>query len=162
MPKKRDETKWRESTAKELLVQDLISGKIPLEGKRDAKKHYNSRPEFQRFEYKNFRTNLQTQRSLIINDKASAQFDIDAVARHERICPAKSHNNRGEPQWVGSTAEGLLRVDMAAGKHLRMTPMQLYMSKDEYQVHKEEVFRKRIYQSERKRKYKNYLASLQR
>jgi hypothetical protein len=51
-------------------------------------------------------------------------------------------------------AKLLLRADVEAGKHLRMTPRELQIT---YQMFEPDIFRQRIYQEVRRSKFVNYL-----
>jgi hypothetical protein len=162
MPKKKqnEEDPWKNSKAKKLLTQDLISGEIPLDSDdMQPMIVYHQRPEFIDFEYTRFRDRLRELRNQIIEKTARAASDSAAHARDRQIYPKPTHNHRGEPRWEGSEAERLLRVDMDENKHKNMKPMELYNTREEYyDNYKLVVFRKHIDQEERCRKFLVYWA----
>jgi hypothetical protein len=150
---------WKDSDAKKLLYQDLISGLIPLED-MEPRVVYLQRPEFADFEISHFRDRLRDLRRQITDKNNSAASDSAALARDRLIYPKKTHNHRGEPRWEGSEAERLLRLDMDDGKHNRMKPMDLYNSREEYYANYPlAVFRGHINQEDKRRKYIAYRSS---
>jgi len=149
---------WMNSKAKKLLLEDLLSRKIPLDTKgMGPRKVYNQRPEFAEFEYGRFRDRLRDLRRTALNKKEQATSESAALAHDRRIHPKATHNYRGEPRWEGSAAERLLRLDMDAKKHERMKPSELHCSRNEYSDYPLKVFRKHIHQEECRRKYIAYL-----
>jgi hypothetical protein len=66
-------------------------------------------------------------------------------------------NCRGETVFDLSAAKLLLRADVEDGKHLTMKPLQLQMTRDEYKPYSAKVFKHRIYQEVRRKKFINYL-----
>lgn len=153
MPKK-TETTWKDSEAKRLLVQDLMSGEIPLDpNEMEPAQVYLQRPEFANFGYERFRDRLRDLRAQIRASKHHASSDSAALAHDRRIYPKKTNNHRGEPRWEGSEAERLLKLDIDEGKNMSLIPIDLYNSQNEYKKYPLKVFRKHIDQEERRRKY---------
>jgi hypothetical protein len=149
--------KWQGSQARKLLVDDLVSGLIPLESKGDCgmqpRDVYNMRPEFREFPYEKFRDQLRSLRNQISKKKESALSDCAALAHDETIHPKKLTNHRGELRWEGSVAQQLLRLDMNDGKHKSMKPSELYSSRLAYSEHCSlGTFREHIYQETRLRR----------
>jgi hypothetical protein len=122
---------------------------------------YEQRPEFTQFPYKNFRTNLNNLRKDIIEKMAIAVSESAALANDRRIHPKKVLNPRGEPRWEGSETIRLLRLDMDAGKHHTMKPLELRQTRQQYRNYPKGVFRGHIEQEERARKYIVYLKNKQ-
>lgn len=149
---------WKGSKAKELLQEDLVSGKIPLDAtEMGPQVVYCQRTEFADIEYTKFRDRLRDLRKKIKQENAFASYDAAALARDRKIYPKAEHNHRGEPRWEGSEAERLLRLDMDEGKHKIMKPIKLYHSRSEYnENYPLTVFRKHIGQEEQLRKYIEY------
>lgn len=88
-------------------------------------------------------------------EKDQKAFDI-AVKNH----PTPKLNFRGEPQWNGSRAQELLKLDIADGKHTTKEPIALRESKEEYKVYSLDTFRDHIYQELRLIKFQHYVDSL--
>ncbi len=61
------------------------------------------------------------------------------------------------PEWEGSEAQSWLKKDMKAGKHDTLQPMELWETRDAYQLFPLEVFRDHIYQEIRTGKFLNQL-----
>jgi hypothetical protein len=147
--------KWRNSKARYLLEQDLVSGAIPLESSAMKPSDvYMQRHEFSSFEYKHFRDRLRELRKNILAQKDCAISDHEALIHDRQMHPKPVKNHRGEPRWEGSEAERLLRLDMDAGLHNMMKPKDLYVTRVEYSnSYPLFVFRKHIYQEEQRRKF---------
>lgn len=153
---------WRYSLAKEQLLRDLTVGTIPLDkdemGPKDV---YNlpDRPEFRKYRYENFRTNLNTLRKAIIQKQASAISDSAALARDLQKYPTRAYNHRGEPRWEGSAAQESLIYDVgtAAKEGKRLTVEEIYYERDEYQDFLRRTIQKHIYQEEDAIKFQVYV-----
>jgi hypothetical protein len=122
---------------------------------------YLQRPEFAKFKYENFRSNLCNLRKDIIAKKASAVSESASLAKYRRAHPKEALNHRGEPRWDDSEAERLLRLDMDEGKHRTMKPSELRQTRHQYLAYPKTVFRGHIDQEERRRKYIVYLKKKQ-
>ena len=106
MPKKNQPPTWKNSKAKNLLEEDLISGAIPLDSD-DMKLMdvYHQRPEFSHFVYAHFRDRLRDLRRQIKDKNDRATSDSAALAHGQQIYPKATHNHRGEPPWEGLKTE---------------------------------------------------------
>jgi hypothetical protein len=149
--------KWQGSQARKLLVDDLVSGHVPIKSKGDGgmkpQDVYNMRSEFREFPYDKFRDHLRCLRRQICEKKEAALSDSAALANDETIHPKKLKNHRGELRWEGSMAQQLLRLDMDDGKHQIMKPENLYNSRFEYlEQCSLGTFREHIYQEMRRRR----------
>ena len=79
------------------------------------------------------------------------------MIRDREIHPRQTHNHRGEPVFDMDQAKDELREDVKNGVHLKMTPEELWSSKDVYQKFDKDIFRPRIYQEVRRAKMINYM-----
>jgi hypothetical protein len=147
---------WRNSMAKKLLEEDLKSGRIPID--HDPEDVYLQRTEFFDFEYEHFRARLRDLRDVMINHLDRAASDSAALAhdRQAACYPKPTHDHRGKLRWEGGEAERLLRIDMENGKHKRMKPELLHITRGEYQHYTLPVFRCHIDQEVRRQKFRNY------
>jgi hypothetical protein len=151
---------WAKSKAREWLIADLRAGVVPLDRKAvKAKAIHQSRPEYSSYEYQYFRGKLCALRHMVADERNDIAFDVRALANHRRVCPPTPDNHRGEPHWVGSAAEVLLKQDLDAGLHMTMRPSKLHDSREEYKVYPLAVFRKRIDQTLQSKKFLAYLVS---
>jgi hypothetical protein len=148
---------WRGSEAQKVLHLLLVSGDLPAE--QDAMTPlaiWNTfclpRREFSGFLYKKFPPRLRAMQKQHRTKVGRADDELNALVNDRLHFPVPSHNHRGEPRWNGSEAERLLKVDVAAKNHERMTPMQLHGTRTEYGDYPLEVFRKHIHQEVRRLK----------
>lgn len=135
---------WRYSNAKVLLIEDILAGRCDDLGPEQV---YMMRRAFQKYPFKNFKTNLNNLQQAIERDEGRADRDALAVAYDRQLHPppavTQPHNY---PRWDGSEAQRLLKLDIAAEAHTQMTPEQLYFDKPAYREFPLEVFRKHLYQ----------------
>ena len=136
-------TPWE--IAKEILIQEISEGRV-LEtmGPKDV---YVMKEEYQRVEYKKFRTNLNSLRKALNKLKNTAAIDTAAVVHDRRLHPINMDNrNFSHPRWDGSDSQKLLKIDVAPEKQDTMKPKDLQMTQEEYQVFPLDVFHKHIHQ----------------
>lgn len=161
--KAKKKLQWQWSDAKGLLFQDIIDGHVPLEydrqGGKTAKQIFEERyvnaPAFQISNFndvKAFGTRLTSIRSQIRDKMERAQEDAMALQNDRLIYPKPTIDSKGLPKWKGSVAQELLIIDLKKKKHKRLTPMQLRLTKPEYQTYPLDCFRNRIYKELRKLK----------
>jgi hypothetical protein len=128
--------KWIDSRGKQLLLQDLLSGRISLISPREwtAKRDCNlaDRPQFRLYPYNNFVTNFRNLRKKILQETVSSATDSHALAHDRSIHPVAPFNQLGEPRWEGSLAQKLLSADIDDAKHTRMKPHILHGTREEY------------------------------
>lgn len=132
-------------------MDDLKTGKVPVNGKGDVDLIFASRPEYE--DRKKFTERLRVARSKTMEMNARSAFDDAAIASDHLVFPRKDTNFLNKPRWEGSKAQGLLRIDVAAKLHLNMKPKELYAARCEYREFDLSIFRGHIYQEERRQKY---------
>ena len=138
--------KWKNSEAKRLLRDDIVSGVVPPAMK--AKAVYETRPEYKKWAYKNFPKNLKSLREVIATSYARMQTDCEAYGHDRGILktlPGAVSNQPNIP-WHQSPAKLLLKEDVDKGKHIEMDPMDLHSTRAEYLTFPLKVFRNHIYQ----------------
>jgi hypothetical protein len=154
-PKPKKPTPWAKSAAKKLLEFDISRQKDLKANGYPKEPHivYVMRPEFQRYKYKNFRTNLNNLRKKVRKDREAATEDDTFVAKQLQKVPYSLRTVIGYgdrrvsyPRWPGHPAQHMLRFDMDMEKHLEMTPTELCASRPEYREFPQDVFRKHIHQ----------------
>jgi hypothetical protein len=124
---------WAHSDAKLFLRDELMSSRDHKFWKPETKaaqilKEY---PIFQPYE-KNFATNFKNLKDVIEGNLYQIEFDTKAVDKHLRNFPRSTHNNRGNLLWHIHPARALLIADIAAGRHVGRTPLQLKSDRVEY------------------------------
>jgi hypothetical protein len=154
MSRKNGTEPWRNSVARQLLEQDILSGAIPLTNvEMTARAVHSLRPEFLQLPYDSFPRRLQALRDLC---KAKMERGIsDAAAYHNdrRFDQQPTFVALGLPRWEGSDAQTALKLDITEGLHLQLTPKQLRESRREYQVFGLKTFRGHIHQEVKRRKF---------
>lgn len=161
MAKKKDkEDVWRTCTARKLLKDDIIMGRVLPQ--MDATEVYATRTEFMKFPLKRFKPNLQNLRAAIARDYRRMCRDCEFYGHDLALLKEIRANDlpRAIP-WHKSDAKPLLEKDIQGKVHLnilengeKLTPKQFYQTRVEYRAFTLDVFRNHIYQ-ELKRLEKN-------
>jgi hypothetical protein len=143
-PRQADERgPWEKSESKALLRTGLLTGEITPD--MQPRQIFALHPEEHgKWGYNNWTGNLRTLRSAIARDKDRMKNDVTAFASDLSI--VRSTRVGGEAVWHHTTAPQLLAKDVDEGKHLIMSPSELYETQDEYKRFSLHVFRKHIYQ----------------
>lgn len=142
-PKSAKANQWRNSHAKEILLNKLMDGTIPLTKEElGPNEVYKLHAEFQEFPYINFRTNLNSLRKEVKAQKAKTMVD-EAALQHDRGITRRTISQRGYPFWPLSEARELLIQDLQEMKNasIKMTAKVLHSSRAEYQVYPLPAFR---------------------
>lgn len=152
---------WKKCPGREILLEDLEPGGI-LEDQRDrpAKdlwRFYEKLPEFAGVPFKQFEKQLKVYLVTSSVDKEMAERDAKALRHDRAIHPRSSRNHRGELVFDMHVAKDLLRRDVENGLHLKMKPSDLRKTQEAYMQFSKSVFRHRIYQEVRRRKFLHYL-----
>lgn len=147
---------WRHCEAKELLIEDLRSGAIPLDKKEmSIQQAYDSRPEYQATARDQWAERLRRTKIMVGFSLRRAQVDIDFVALEETQFDVKEHDSLGRRRWDGSPAQMLLRQDVEDGYDVLFDAETLYELRDEYEQFDLPTFRKHITQERRRKKRLN-------
>jgi hypothetical protein len=154
--KKAKKWKWEYSTAKEALRKAIYAGTVTVNMSLDD--IFASIPEVGATDRKKFASRIRALRKQIQAETGAVASD-EAAHAHDRVLrPTPTHNYRGEPRWEGSEAQRLLKLDVAAGKHLSIKPSQFHASRVEYTQHYSvKTIREHIYQEQKYVKYCKYL-----
>lgn len=149
---------WQYHPAREFLLEKLRLGDFPADYKRmrpfDVWNKYCDDDVFEGMEYDSkFTARLLRLRTQFNKGKDRADEDLLAFNLAKANHPPPPGNHRDEPQWNGSEAQRLLRLDMDDKKHFDLKPSDLWESRDEYQLFYLETFRDHIHQEDQTRKY---------
>lgn len=148
----KETTSWRKSIAKRMLCEEIANGTV-TEG-MDWKVVFESKAEYRATKKRLFEERLKRLCKRFNNSKNNAEYDEQGLEHDRQMFPSPAQNYRGEPQWEGSEAQAYLRQDITAGLHNTHTPMDLWLSRDEYHLFfPQGVFREHIYQEVRCQKY---------
>ena len=155
---------WRSSQAKAIILEDLKNGKLPLDEKKVSAKQawtvYQKLPEFQGVCYEQFKDRLSDHRRAV--QKKTTQYEREELAfQHDCIIHPRdeTHDRRGNLIFSRHPASALLREDLNNGAYPRMTPSELWNSRPEYKLFSLHVFKGRIYQEIRYKKFCNWCES---
>ena len=162
MPKDPTYIDWRRSEAKLVLLDDLQKNVLPLdESVVSAEQAWAVYSEHEAFkglvEFKQFKIQLKAHRQQVMKKKPDLSLQLHALAHDRQLHPRASHNNRGEPVFDMSDAKALLRSDIEEDKHLGITPSQFRQTRVEYKQFPLKIFKERVYQEVRRRKFVYYM-----
>ena len=114
-------------------------------------------PEFAGVPFAQFKKQLEKLLATSGADKEMAERDARALIHDRSINRRRSRNSRGELVFDMHVAKDLLRRDFERGMHLEMKPLDLRRTQETYIQFTKKVFRNRIYQEVRGRKYRHYM-----
>jgi hypothetical protein len=142
---------WKDSKAKQILREDIISGFVP--GSMSAKDAYNDEREGRKqlyapYKFENFTNNLRNLRKQITTLQKLADEDSAALIRELQLYPPSEADPRGHPVWNGSKAQASLEQDVTAiiaGMLEKKPPKLLQLSRAEYQLFPLTTFRDHYY-----------------
>jgi hypothetical protein len=156
---------WKKSAARELLLEDLEPPKGWLYGvdTLDAKyvyDYYKAGHEeiFEEVPFSQFETRYN-EAIKNASKRRARSTEEDAMLEHDRrLHPRQTHNHRGEPVFdMDEEAKAQLGEDIKNKLHKRMTPTELWQSREMYLKYKANIFKHRIYQYEKRVKFLNWL-----
>ena len=143
--KKKKPEQWKDSEAKRLLREDIIAGVVL--SSITVSDVYKMRPEYEKWPFENFQTNLRSLRKKIATDYERMQTDCEAYGLDQEFVKTMlSGDHQPKSLWHKSEARKLLKVDVNEGKHLQMKPSELRATRVEYLTFPLKVFRDHIYQ----------------
>lgn len=158
---------WRNHPAKEIIQNDFLVGGIFYEALKENKEidlkvlfltYTKSHPNiFEEVQFSQFQARVN---DYVTRFKVGHQRSIDEEAwmAHDRsLHPRQVRNTRGELVFDLHQGKQLLRDDVKNGRHIGVLPRVFRMSRPEYCEFPEDIFRQRIYQEIRFRKYCNHL-----
>jgi hypothetical protein len=163
--KKNGRIDWKKSAAREILLEDLEPPKGWLYGvdNLDAKlvyDYYKHRHEeiFELVPFAQFKTRYH-EAIKIASKRRSRSAEEEAMLNHDRgLHPRQTHNHRGEPVFdMDVMAKAQLSEDIQNNLHKRLTPMELWQSREVYSKYQLKIFRHRIYQYTKRVKFLNWL-----
>jgi hypothetical protein len=106
-------------------------------------------------QFRLFICRLRAARKSVAEGIQRCDFEAAALESDREIYPPSLFNQRNEPQWQGSSAEILLKADVANKKHLQMKPQQLHQTQDDYLLFPLHVFRGHIHQEVKLQKFRH-------
>ena len=143
-------TKWQ--IAKPLLERDYLDGTVTDSMKR--MQVWKSRPEYEACNINSFGTNFLLIKKKAKEMKRRAVIDAAALCYDRFLYPITSEN-----RWDGSAAQRFLKQDIELGFYEYFTPMDLWLSREEYQEYDINIFRPHVHQEIRSKLETNYWLS---
>jgi hypothetical protein len=146
---------WRKSAAKLIILSDIQEGVLPnhLTAQEAWESCYRHIAAFRNVPYTQFRDRLRAHRQQHQKDTVRAAEEEIALEHDRRLFPRETHNLRGEPVFDMSYAKLLLREDVQNEIHLTMNPSDFHNSRPEYILFKSRIFRDRLRQEIRRKKF---------
>jgi hypothetical protein len=163
--KKNGRIDWKKSAAREILLEDLEPPKGWLYGvdNLDAKHVYDYykvkyKEIFELVPFAQFKTRYHEAIKIAAKRRARSAEE-EAMLNHDRgLHPRQTHNHRGEPVFdMDVEAKAQLSEDVQNNLHNRLTPMELWKSREVYSKYQLKIFRHRIYQYKKRVKFLNWL-----
>ena len=139
-PKKKEKApSWQHSKAKQIMVQDMLDGLVPVNEKiKDPERLYTELylplEEFKPFPWHkvNVPGRIKRLQATVSKLGDSLKRDLDALENDRRLHPNPTLGHNGLKLWKNSEADRLLKLDMAAGRHHSMGHKNLRLSRPEY------------------------------
>jgi hypothetical protein len=145
---------WKTSKAKQLLMQDIVDGKVTRE--MGSMVVFNMRPEYKVYKYTCFQTNLRNLRRALDKLKNSADEAKIAYGNFIQRNPPATITSYGYPVWEKSQAQTLLRSDITSGDRSSIEHKDLWQTRQEYKIYPFQVFRDHVYTEIRRHKSRAY------
>ena len=159
---------WRTSDAREIVLDDLMEGRLPLDNDIVSEQEawdemYVSLPEFEDVVFSQFKQRLKDHRKQVTRIKEAENFFLNAFRRdkhlrEEGFIPGGGlYDRHGNRIFDRSSAKPLLKEDVSDELHKTMTSEQLHASRDEYLEWDLGVFRRKLRQEISTQKWFFYL-----
>jgi hypothetical protein len=158
---KEPKIRWGKSKARDLLFKDLVDRKIPRQAVDEHNKStmkletiFQMHPEYKLYDRTKFSGRLSDLRRIYDEFMFRAEIDQEAFEHFRDNHQPSLFSHKGYPEWQGSEAQRLLKLDIEAGKHTRMSKTDLHDSNREYyENYPLDTFRDKVYQELRTAKY---------
>jgi hypothetical protein len=158
---KEPKIKWGKSKARDLLYKDLVDGNIPRQAVDEHGRStmrlediFQMHPEYKLYDREKLSSRLSNLRKMFDECMLRAEIDQEAFEKYRQNHQPSLFSHKGYPEWQGSEAQRLLKLDIEAGKHTQMSKTDLHESNIEYYENFPlDVFRDKVYQEIRTGKY---------
>jgi hypothetical protein len=153
---------WAESEARSVVISDLQDGILSLDFRvtpvQEAWEYYRKLPEFSIVCYAQFKDKLSGHRRAVIKAGNRRQMEEAAMQHDRQLSPMKKQSTQGVLRYDLSATKPLLREDVKAGRHFKMTTAALRASRPEYmQEYSMRKFGEHARQEVKYQKFVNYL-----
>lgn len=159
---------WRPSAARQVIIDDLAEGRLPLDdsvvtAEEAWEEMYFVLPEFQNVTFSQFKARLKDHREQARRRTNAANTFIIAF-RHDQelqrqgyLAGGGMYDRHGQLIFDRSAAKPLLRQDVIDELHKNMAPEELRDSRDEFKEWPLEIFKRRLRQEIATQKWLYYL-----
>jgi hypothetical protein len=153
---------WKGSTPRRILIEDLVTGMLPVDGTElsadEAWYTYYSRlEEFKNVPLEQFRERVSDHREQVNGDLGRAITEESYFLYDRRLHPRPTTNGRGEIIYDLHPAKLLLRDDVENNRHVGIRPSELQRTRREYHDFKRRIFKEHIYQEIKRIKFINWM-----
>ena len=147
--------KWnKKNLVRRQLKTDLANGYIPAGTNAEAA--WSMRAVYEEIKpIELWKSRYNSMVKMVKEGQARALEDANHFYMDRMVHPRHKINARGEPEWVEHEAKELLAIDMDEDLHKKMTKLELYNSRLQYQEFTLETFRGHVYQEEQTRKWRD-------
>ncbi|KAG7371241.1 hypothetical protein IV203_019811 [Nitzschia inconspicua] len=119
--KKEPAIKWKHSRARQLLYQDIMDNKVPLDPKDDLSLSlediFSMHAEYAEYDFGLFHGRLKSLRKTICAMNTRSEIDRRAYENYVSSHPVSLYSHGGYIQWQGSAAQKLLQEDIKNELH---------------------------------------------
>ena len=150
--KKKREKDWQYSEEKMFLRQALFDEHSRIHKMDTVLEVYNSRSEFQRFDYISFERNFKALRDQVKKELCIADRDNELFEKIKHMYKRQPLTKYGYPFWDTHEATKLLEEDLRQGHHVGLSPCEMHEMRKEYQEFPLEIFRNQLYREKRRQK----------
>lgn len=153
---------WFNSPAREIIMEDLQEGILSLDENVTSAEEawdtcYRHIAEFSSVVFDQFKARLKDNRRQVQALLNRSEMEARALVHDRQLYPRQMHNDRGEPVFDLREAKEFLRKDVKANRHITMKPSEFQRTRTAYMAFKPRIFKDRIYQEVRRKKYLYYL-----
>lgn len=143
--------KWKNSKAKAFLIR-LIMDETSDIHRKSPEEVWNSSEWFQQYPKHRFIDNMKNLKNALEARERVVQEDIRLIQAELAALKLSDTTMRGYPHWHTHAANKLLADDLKFGRNGDMKPHSFRTTRDEYEEFPLGVFRRHIYQEQRKQR----------
>ena len=143
--------KWKNSKAKAFLIR-LIMDETSDIHRKSPEEVWKSSEWFQQYPKHRFIDNMKNLKNALEARERVVQEDIRLIQAELAALKLSDITKRGYPHWHTHAANKLLADDVKLGRNGGMKPLSFRTTRDEYEEFPLGVFRRHIYQEQRKQR----------
>lgn len=144
---------WKHSKAKAFLLKLLMDETSDIHNK-SPEEVWGSSEWFQQYPKHRFVVNMENIKKALEARGRVVKEDIEIIQSELAALNLSTTTKRGYPHWHTHAAKNLLTEDVMLGRHVDLEPKIFHTTRKEYEEFPLGVFRKHIYQEERKQREK--------